>query len=198
MPGYTPDNDGTFDAEFKIAIPEMQSATRSFDTPKIENLWLFIFDSSGYISQALEVTNPEVGSITVTTGDTREDNKPTEFKVKGIAETSYSRTIHLIANLPKGTNTNGFFAESNFISSLKTSGTQDAYWQRVEMPNGITKATIDALGVIPMVRNYAKVSAVSEVDKFSLTGLILTKHTCRRFDITVLVGIYEQYGKLAQ
>lgn len=175
MPGYTPDNDGTFDAEFKIAIPEMQSATRSFAAPQIDNLWLFIFDSSGYISQALEVTNSEVGSITAETGDnTWEDNKATTFTVKGIAETSYSRTIHLIANLPAGTVTNGFFAESNFISSLKTSGTQDAYWQRVEMPNGITQATINDLGVIPMVRNYAKVSAVSEVDKFSLTGLILT------------------------
>lgn len=171
MPGYTPDNDGIFDAEFKIAIPEMQSATRSFDTPKIENLWLFIFDSSGYISQALEVTS---GITAESTDNTWEDNKATTFTVEGIAETSYSRTIHLIANLPAGTNTNGFFAESNFISSLKTSGTQDAYWQRVEMPNGITQATINALGVIPMVRNYAKVSAVSEVDKFSLTGLILT------------------------
>lgn len=171
MPGYTPDNDGTFDAEFKIAIPEMQSATRSFAEPKIENLWLFIFDSSGYISQALEVTS---GITAESTDNTWEDNKATTFTVEGIAETSYSRTIHLIANLPKGTNTNGFFAESNFISSLKTSGTQDAYWQRVEMPNGITQATINALGVIPMVRNYAKVSAVSEVDKFSLTGLILT------------------------
>lgn len=175
MPGYTPDNDGTFDAEFKIAIPEMQSATRSFAAPQIDNLWLFIFDSSGYISQALEVTNSEVGKITAeSTDNTWEDNKATTFTVKGIAETSYIRTIHLIANLPAGTNTNGFFAESNFISSLKTSGTQDAYWQRVEMPNGITQATINALGVIPMVRNYAKVSAVSEVDKFSLTGLILT------------------------
>lgn len=171
MPGYTPDNDGTFDAEFKIAIPEMQSATRSFAEPKIENLWLFIFDSSGYISQALEVTS---GITAESTDNTWEDNKATTFTVEGIAETSYSRTIHLIANLPAGTNTNGFFAESNFISSLKTSGTQDAYWQRVEMPNGITQATINALGVIPMVRNYAKVSAVSEVDKFSLTGLILT------------------------
>ena len=171
MPGYTPENDGTFDAEFKIAIPEMQSATRSFAEPKIENLWLFIFDSSGYISQALEVTS---GITAESTDNTWEDNKATTFTVEGIAETSYSRTIHLIANLPAGTNTNGFFAESNFISSLKTSGTQDAYWQRVEMPNGITQATINALGVIPMVRNYAKVSAVSEVDKFSLTGLILT------------------------
>lgn len=173
MPGYTPDNDGTFDAEFKIAIPEMQSATRSFDTPKIENLWLFIFDSSGYISQALEVTS---GITAESTDNTWEDNKATTFTVKGIAETSYSRTIHLIANLPAGTNTNGFFAESNFISSLKTSGTQDAYWQRVEMPNGITQATIKALGVIPMVRNYAKVSAecVSDLNAFTLEGLILT------------------------
>lgn len=175
MPGYTPDNDGTFDAEFKIAIPEMQSATRSFAEPKIENLWLFIFDSSGYISQALEVTNSEVGSITPeSTDNTWEDNKATEFTVKGIAETSYSRTIHLIANLPAGTVTNGFFAESNFISSLKTSGIQDAYWQRVEMPNGITQATIDALGVIPMVRNYAKVSSRSDLTAFTLEGLILT------------------------
>lgn len=175
MPGYTPDNDGTFDAEFKIAIPEMQSATRSFDTPEIKNLWLFIFDSSGYISQALEVTNSEVGSITPeSTDNTWEDNKATEFTVKRIAETSYSRTIHLIANLPAGTVTNGFFAESNFISSLKTSGTQDAYWQRVEMPNGITQATIDALGVIPMVRNYAKVSSRSDLTAFTLEGLILT------------------------
>lgn len=175
MPGYTPDNDGTFDAEFKIAIPEMQSATRSFDTPEIKNLWLFIFDSSGYISQALEVTNSEVGSITPeSTDNTWEDNKATEFTVKGIAETSYSRTIHLIANLPAGTVTNGFFAESNFISSLKTSGIQDAYWQRVEMPNGITQATIDALGVIPMVRNYAKVSSRSDLTAFTLEGLILT------------------------
>lgn len=173
MPGYTPDNDGTFDAEFKIAIPEMQSATRSFAEPKIENLWLFIFDSSGYISQALEVTS---GITAESTDNTWEDNKATTFTVEGIAETSYSRTIHLIANLPAGTNTNGFFAESNFISSLKTSGTQDAYWQRVEMPNGITQATIKALDVIPMVRNYAKVSAEKESDvaNFTLEGLILT------------------------
>ncbi len=177
MPGYTPDNDGTFDAEFKIAIPEMQSATRSFAEPKIDNLWLFIFDSSGYISQALEVTNDEVGKITdESTDNTWEDNKPTEFtvKVKVIAATSYSRTIHLIANLPAGTNTNGFFAESDFISSLKTSGTQDAYWQRVEMPNGITQATINDLGVIPMVRNYAKVSVVENATDFEVDGLILT------------------------
>lgn len=175
MPGYTPNDNGTFDAEFSIAIPEMQSATRSFVTPEITNLWLFIFDSSGYISQALEVTNSEVGSITgETTDNTWEDNEATTFKVYGIAESSYSRTLHLIANLPEGTNTNGFFAESSFISSLTTSGAKDAYWQRVEMPNGISKANIEALGVIPMVRNYAKVSAVSAVDKFTLTGLILT------------------------
>lgn len=165
--------EGYVEVKFSVVIPEMEDvATRSMATPNIERLHLLIFDNNGLLSQRVNAT-----LASTEWGETAE---PTYFTAK-LARSDYKRTIHLIANSPY-TNVEQYpmATESQILTTLTVSGTQDAYWQRVVLENGITGVqktegtgadqvvtyepsaeVTEALTYVPLVRNHARVSVVS-------------------------------------
>ena len=165
--------EGYVEVKFSVVVPEMADvATRSMAAPNIERLHLLVFDNNGLLSQKVNATlaSTEWGETTT----------PTYFTAT-LARSDYKRTIHLIANSPyTDVDQYPMATESQILTTLTVSGTQDAYWQRVVLENGITgvqktegtganqvvtyepsEEVKTALTNVPLVRNHARVSVVS-------------------------------------
>lgn len=184
--------EGTTLVNFSVQVPEMEVATRSFTAPAITSLQLVVFDENGYFVQAVDAT----GSFGVESGV--EYNFTAE-----LMQSPYKRVIHFIANSPQATADYAYGSETTLINALTTSGAQDAYWQRVELPNGILKgneAMVKALTKVPLVRNFVKISAVkaeSVTDAiFTLEGIAVinvpNKGTVAPFNVNS--GAYAAYS----
>lgn len=167
-----------------VVLPDMKEATRTLAAPAIERLHLLVFDDNGLLSEAV---NAELDTAQNT--EWGETSEPTYFKVK-LARTDYKRTIHFVANSPIANVMDyPMSTEGNILTSLVVSGEQDAYWQRVVLPNGITgtqgKDANDnviyvptdevkaALSNVPLVRNNSRVKVVNALnsDKKQLDNL---------------------------
>ena len=167
-----------------VVLPDMKEATRTLAAPAIERLHLLVFDDNGLLSEAV---NAELDTTQNT--EWGETSAPTYFKVK-LARTDYKRTIHFVANSPiDNVTAYPMSTEGNILTSLVVSGDQDAYWQRVVLPNGITgtqgKDANDnviyvptdevkkALTNVPLVRNNSRVKVVNALtsDKKQLADL---------------------------
>ena len=155
--------------DLSVSIPEAHPATKAFgDNPKVDNLYLAVFDESGFLVEYVKANPLE----SATTNDTEY-----KYSVKlTLSETA--RIIHFIANAPE---TIRFGREEEVITSLYTSGTNDAYWYRKEIakieaadPNAkdltAAKSTINALSKIPLVRNFAKIVVQTADSDFTLTS----------------------------
>lgn len=102
--------------------------------------------------------------------------------------------IHFLGNAPT---TLDFGDEVSIIGGLTTTGGQDAYWQMVELPDGVTKneATGELsdecaalLDDIPLIRNFAKVTVTASQDSdLTLEGAFIIYDTDR--------GTYAPYNK---
>ncbi len=153
--------EGAVLVNFSVQVPEMQVATRSFTDQKITSLHLLVFDENGYFVQAAEAT----GTFGVV--------KDTEYKfTASLMQSPYKRVVHFIANSPKAVNEYG--SETALINALTTLGSQDAYWQRVELPNGIlegNQAMATAFTKVPLVRNFVKISVDNQAAIFNYEGI---------------------------
>lgn len=142
--------EGAVLVNFSVQVPEMQVATRSFTDPKITSLHLLVFDENGYFVQAAEAT----GTFGVV--------KDTEYKfIASLMQSPYKRVVHFIANSPKAVKEYEYGSETALINALTTSSSQDAYWQRVELPNGILEGNEEMatkFTKVPLVRNFVKIS----------------------------------------
>lgn len=149
-----------------LDIPELQSASSralsefNYDDADELPLQLVVFDENGLFT--------ELGQ-NVTYDKT--ENEIVYFKVD-LTVTNAKRYIHFILNSP-ATNYD-WGTEDNLIGSLYVSGDTDAYWQRVEFPNGIeatalpddkggltytpTDDLISRMSKVRMLRNFAKIS----------------------------------------
>lgn len=167
-----------------VVLPDMKEATRTLAAPAIERLHLLVFDDNGLLSEAV---NAELDTAQNT--EWGETSDPTYFKVK-LARTDYKRTIHFVANSPiDNVTAYPMSTEGNILTSLVVSGEQDAYWQRVVLPNGITgtqgkdandnviyvptEEVVNALSNVPLVRNNSRVKVVNALtsDKKQLANL---------------------------
>ena len=167
-----------------VVLPDMKEATRTLAAPAIERLHLLVFDDNGLLSEAV---NAELDTAQNT--EWGETSEPTYFKVK-LARTDYKRTIHFVANSPIANVMDyPMSTEGNILTSLVVSGEQDAYWQRVVLPNGITGTqgkdandnviyvptdeVVNALSNVPLVRNNSRVKVVNALtsDKKQLADL---------------------------
>lgn len=153
--------EGAVLVNFSVQVPEMQVATRSFTDPKITSLHLLVFDENGYFVQAAEAT----GTFGV--------EKDTEYEFTAqLMQSPYKRVVHFIANLPKAVNEYG--SETALINALTTSDSQDAYWQRVELPNGILEGNEEMatkFTEVPLVRNFVKISVDNQAAIFNYEGI---------------------------
>ena len=158
---------------FGVQIPETGVATRSMAVPAITSLNLLVFDQNGYL---VETAQAYVGGSTSWNDNTTptDATKTQDFTVT-LTKTSAYRAIHFVANA----NVSGlaqFGHEDALIPSLVSTGTDDAYWQRMEFANGIASDSgtkLDNNTVVPLVRNFAKVTVTESLANFELEGFVV-------------------------
>jgi hypothetical protein len=122
-------------------------------------------------------------------------------------QTDSKRIVHFVANISENDIKDklSFGSESLLIGGLTTMGTDDAYWQRVEFPNGIY-GTEDADGVIivasevaalmkkvPLVRNFAKITVTEDLNNFEFEGFAVLNTPDRGSVAPYLGGKFADY-----
>lgn len=161
---------------FGVETPEPKTKTLG-ETPNIQSLHVAVFGSSGYLK---EYKRAEPVNDTYVTAE-GEANKQ-GYRVS-LSITSSRIRVHLIANGPESMD---FDYESVVMSKLASTNGQDAYWQRILLDNGIyadkdapgyydnppvltidpdfdldTDGTTHKMALIPLIRNYAKLTVVA-------------------------------------
>lgn len=178
--------EGAVLVNFSVQVPEMQVATRSFTDPKITSLHLLVFDENGYFVQAAEAT----GTFGV-------DKDEVYTFTASLMQSPYKRVVHFIANSPIANYEYG--SETALINALTTSDSQDAYWQRVELPNGILEGNEEMakkFTKVPLVRNFVKISVDNQAEIFEYEGIAVinvpNKGTVAPFNVNN--GTYANYS----
>lgn len=160
---------------FGVQIPEAGVATRSMAEPAITSLNLLVFDQNGYL---VETAQAYVGGSTSwndkTSPSDAANKQPQPFTVT-LTKTSAYRAIHFVANADVS-GLADFGHEDALIPSLVSTDTYDAYWQRMEFANGIASDSgtkLDNNTVVPLVRNFAKVTVTENLTNFVLEGFVV-------------------------
>lgn len=166
-----------------VQIPEAQSAmSRAFndDGSNIDKLCLVVFNENNYLSEVAWAYDLK---YTPTDYTAAEDEVCFKVNLKPSGSTRY---IHFIAyqnddvadtediedELTTQLNNIQYGAEATIMSALNVSGTKDAYWQRLELPeirnNDETK---NAMRRVPLVRNFAKITVTNNAGNFAITRI---------------------------
>lgn len=147
----------TCEVTFDVTIPQAAVASRSFNdgtSVRIDNLTLLLFDKNGVLvakQTATEITQPSL------------ENSIYKGKYKvTLAQTNDKRIAHFVANYSDNIANSG--TENGILSALNVSGTTDAYWQRMELENGIyvDENRKPSIGTVRLIRNFACVSVTDE------------------------------------
>ena len=168
MPHEVP-TDGTTLLNFSVQVPDMQQATRSMASQAITKLDLVVFDEQGYFVEKAVATLIDANAGTSDSATPVNPGAEQKYSVE-LLQSAAPRIIHFIANSPVDSYSYG--SERELINALETSGSADAYWQRIELnsilgdvvsEDGKVTASPDselaqALNQIPLVRNFAKVT----------------------------------------
>ena len=179
MVGEKPDS--TVTLTFGVKAPEALTTKAMADQPQITNLYVAVFGSSGYLKEYVKAE-----PVTLATHE-RVDEEDTEHMYAYTVRLSLTKShirVHFIANGPEEL---PFDYERTVIGQLTTSGTQDAYWQRIELKHGIYALdddgsrqtppvyTVDPdfdldehgkhlMAEVPLIRNFAKITIDSEAE----------------------------------
>lgn len=173
-----PDATDKVDIIFGVDLPETMTKVMA-DDPQVNNLRVAVFGGSGFLKEYVQAD--PIGYAT-------ENSTKYNYKVRLSLSDSYLK-VHFIANGPA---TLPFKYEDEVMSVQTVSGNQDAYWQKIELPDGI-KAKKDADGIyikvngeyvvsdetkakfqdIPLVRNFAKIVVESTTSDFTLKSYAL-------------------------
>ena len=134
--------------------------TKAGGDDAVSSIHAIVFDEFGFLSEHAACTDLLSGQGA--------DGRETTFKV-ALTGTSDYRRIHFIANHTPSSIP--FGSESQIIGTLATTGGESAFWQCVEMPSGISDGeSYPQLERIPMVRNTARISVVSDDPSFTILG----------------------------
>ena len=185
---------------FSVTIPEAGSVTRgTLGGPKITSLTVVVFDDKGYFVAA------KPAKLATATDDWGVTSAETKFTVE-LPQSSSPRILHFVAN--KSPEDFTFGTETAIMTELTTSlrasgdtdSNEDAYWQRVEVPNLLEQdATTlsNTLTKIPLVRNFAKIKIGKVPSGFTVTGFALintpTSGTVAPYNVNE--GCFEPYWK---
>jgi hypothetical protein len=173
-----PDATDKVEIIFGVDLPETMTKVMA-DDPQVQNLRVAVFGGSGFLKEYVQAD--PIGYAT-------ENTTKYNYKVRLSLSDSYLK-VHFIANGPA---TLPFKYEDEVMSVQTVSGNQDAYWQKIELPNGIT-AKQDDDGVyikvngeyvvsdetkehfkdIPLVRNFAKIVVTSSTSDFTPKSYLL-------------------------
>ena len=177
--------------EISIFVPDRSTViSRDFsDQPDYDDLRLYVVE----FNLVGDPLNNDLSNIYVA-----EDETPTADPDRVVFKLSpnqadNAKVLHLIA-VPKDVQLSfgEFGFEGNIIPALTTTNGNDAYWQRVELPDGYGKINSEgkweildearqALTMVPMIRNFACVSVTKDdsqghdpsLDNFELEGFAL-------------------------
>ena len=182
---------------FSVTIPEAGSVTRgTLGVPTITSLTVVVFDDKGYFVAARPANATNGWGVT---------SAETKFTV-ALPQLSSPRILHFVAN--KSPEDFSFGTETAIMTELTTSlrasgdtdSNEDAYWQRVEVPNLLEqdKNTLSTtLKKIPLVRNFAKIKIGTVPSGFTVTGFALintpTSGTVAPYNVNE--GCFEPYWK---
>lgn len=174
-----------------VDFPEMSPMTKAFgDDPLTIGylpLHIVVFDGDGmYVER------------TTATFVNRSPDDQANFLCT-LTTSSNKRNIHMVS---KATPADYPGSGYELFNSLAVEGNQDSYWQKIQFPDGIrldendstqlSPATLARLTRIPMLRNYAQVTAkkAAAVTNFTITGLTvvntLNKGTVAPYNAAVL------------
>lgn len=161
---------------FGVEMPEPVTKAMG-DNPEITSLHVAVFGSSGYLKE-YKLAEPVDGYVSAEGVENKKG-----YKVD-LSITKSRVRVHFIANGPESLS---FDYESVVMSKLTSMNGQDAYWQKVVLDNGIypdteaegyyatppvltldpdfdldTDGTTHKMALIPLIRNFAKVTVVAE------------------------------------
>ncbi len=145
---------------FSVVIPQATVASRAFNdgtNVEINNLTLLLFDENGLLvawQEAEKITQPSLAD-----GDYKGTYKVT------LGQTKDKRIIHFVANYSGSIASKG--SENEILSALEVSGTEDAYWQRMEV-DGITEE--QPIGTVRLIRNFARITVTDKTGTGFLLG----------------------------
>ena len=169
----TPQEGDKVTLTFGVHIPEAGVATRSMADPAVKSLNLLVFDQNGYLVETATATVG--GSTSWDDKTTPKDATKTQAFTVTLTKTSAYRAIHFVANAYVSGLAN-FGHEDALIPSLVSTDTDDAYWQRMEFANGIASDSgtkLENNTVVPLVRNFAKVTVTENISNFVLEGFVV-------------------------
>ena len=182
-----------------LRFPEMESAmTRALgEAPdmSILDLFLFVFDGSN-LSQTIHIYPSETKwADEVNPGDSHVTTNRHLWFHTALPQTDNNAVIHIVAlkdddkKFAAQVERLGYAPEDILIPALSVSGTQDAYWQRVELgcpvkadvkvegqvtEEGTYKEIMEKLkNPIPLIRNFAKIEVAVNPEiasKFKIIG----------------------------
>lgn len=175
------DNGDQFTIDISLDVSDMMpSSTRSFgETPNYNDLKLIVAEFEGKGGPLDGNTLSEVCKVS---DETLNSDGDIHFKLT-LTKRSDARVLHLIA-VPKSVDiTIPYGLEGDVIPALTVSGESDAYWQRLEFPEGYGEQDGDTwtthsdvktkLTHVPMIRNFSKITVSSTAQGFTLEGFVI-------------------------
>lgn len=150
-----------------LSVPEAQSLTRVMDSlPQLKTLHLVVFDQNGMLVEYAQAQNLQNLKEEATVNE-----KLYTFDV-ALTISDTPRHIHFVGNCPAAPK---FGMETEVMTAMETKSGADAYWYRKTIDKILanedgtpTKETKEAFGVIPLVRNFAKIVVTESADNFEL------------------------------
>lgn len=160
--------DKGLETTISVVIPQLPDAhpqSRAMGlNPQLENLKLAVFDNNGYLLEYV--------SATLTNEQKATENEKEYGYTVTLRPTDFRTYIHFIGNAPENIQ---YGTETESIGSLFTEGGKEAYWQRIELPDGIKKdgenfveSVVDSLSNVRLVRNFAWIMLENIATNFSM------------------------------
>lgn len=160
-------NDGRVTTSISVQLPQLPDAhprTRAMAiNPDVQKLHLAVFDQNGYLLEYVKAT-----PANATQNETQYD-----YTVK-LTPTDQPTSIHFIGNGPEQIE---WGTEAEAIGRLYTEGGNEAYWEKIDFPDGLRKdganfhsSVLDSLANVRLARNFAwiKLEKGASVTNFNI------------------------------
>lgn len=145
-------NDGKVTTSISVQLPQLPDAhprTRAMAiNPDVQKLHLAVFDQNGYLLEYVKAT-----PANATQNETQYN-----YTVK-LTPTDQPTSIHFIGNGPEQIE---WGTEAEAIGRLYTEGGNEAYWEKLEFPDGLRKdganfhsSVLESLANVRLARNFA-------------------------------------------
>jgi len=196
--------------EFTVDFPDLPPMTRAemAENPIINNMYVGVFGEGLYLQNWMPAT--------IETLEAAGSANKKKYSVM-LPVVEESRTLHFIANPPADHNPPAFDYEWNIFPNMVTSDSEGAYWQRIELPDGILPArnssggyilddngnytvdpdSVEKLKLVYLVRNYAKIVVNSGSKMFDVGQWTLINYpdqgSVAPYDVSVASHVEDHY-----